>query len=345
MVEGDRAAELGGAIREARARGGKLAIFGSRSKSWCLASAEGELLAIGGHSGILDYRPEELVITARAGTPVMALMELLAQSGQYLPFEPPVFGGGGTLGGAVASGLAGPGRPWRGSVRDAVLGVEMLNGLGERLAFGGQVMKNVAGYDLSRLQVGACGSLGVLLAVSLRLMPLPETEQTRVLECAAAESQNLVRGWARSTLPVTATCFHDGRLYVRLSGSGAPVGRAAETIGGEAVDGDSTWNSLRDRALPCFERHPDRTLWEVLCPPAAPLPREACVIEWGGARRWWSTGLPESEVRGYAAAVDGRALPAYGGPVLDGAIAARLKRAFDPDNVLNAGLVDADATA
>ena len=355
MVESDRTAELTETVREARARQGKLAVFGSRSKSWCLANAEGELLAVTGHSGIVDYRPEELVVTARAGTPLAELTELLAEHGQYLPFEPPLVGGGGTLGGAVASGFAGPGRPWRGSVRDSVLGVEMLNGLGERLVFGGQVMKNVAGYDLSRLQAGACGTLGLLLSVSLRLLPLPEVEETRDLECSAAEGQQLVRRWAQSSLPVTATCHSRGRLHVRLSGAESPVRGAAAGLGGErSVDG-SVWNGLRDRALPCFERRPGRALWEVVCPPAAPLPPgegegknredEECVVEWAGARRWWSTQLPDDEVQAYAAGVDGRALPAYGGPVLDGAISSRLKRAFDPDNVLNPGIVDADTPA
>ena len=355
MIESDKTAELTERIRETRERRGRLAIFGSRSKSWCLANAEGELLTVTGHSGIIDYRPEELVVTARAGTPIASLTELLAAHGQYLPFEPPVIGGGGTLGGAVASGLAGPGRPWRGSVRDGVLGVEMLNGLGERLVFGGQVMKNVAGYDLSRLQAGACGTLGLLLSVSLRLLPLPEVEETRVLECSAAAGQELVRGWARSSLPVTATCHGDGGLHVRLSGPESPVRRAAAGLGGESAADGSTWNQLRDRALPCFERRPQRTLWELVCPPAAPLPPgegegesepdDECVIEWAGARRWWCTRRPDAEVLAYAAGVAGRALPAYGGPVLDGAISSRLKRAFDPDNVLNAGIVDADAAA
>ena len=341
----DKTAELTGRINEARARNGKLAMFGSRSKGWCLANAEGELLAVTEHAGVLAYRPEELVITARCGTPLTELMELLAEHGQYLPFEPPLVGGGGTLGGAVASGLAGPGRPWRGSVRDAVLGVEMINGLGERLVFGGQVMKNVAGYDLSRLQAGACGTLGLLLSVSVRLLPLPPYEETRILECDAAKSQERVRNWARSPLPVTATCFHEGRLYVRLSGPETPVRGAAARLGGERDSGASLWSGLRDRALPCFEHRPGRVLWELLCPPAAPLPLSGCVIEWAGARRWWSTDLPDEAVQAHADAIDGRALPAYRGRVLDGLIPARLKRAFDPLNVLNPGIVNADPVA
>ena len=352
VVDDDRTAELTERIRDGRARQARLAIIGSRSKGWCLTNAEGALLAVTGHSGIVEYRPEELVVTARAGTPLAALMELLAGHGQYLPFEPPLVGGGGTVGGAVAAGFAGPGRPWRGSVRDSVLGVEMLNGLGERLVFGGQVMKNVAGYDLSRLQAGACGTLGVLLSVSLRLLPLPAAEETRVLECTGDEALKLVRGWARSSMPVTATCHCGERLHVRLSGAEPPVRTAAAGLGGER-GGVAFWNELRDRALSGFEHRPGRTVWEIVCPPAAALPQaasgthedEECVVEWAGARRWWATHRPAEEVRAYAVGIGGRALPADAGPVLDGVIPARLKRAFDPDNLLNPGIVDADAAS
>ena len=289
MVESDRTAELTERVRDARARQVKLAVFGSRSKSWCLANAEGELLAVNGHCGVIEYRPEELVVTVRAGTPLADVVELLAEHGQYLPFEPPLVGGGGTVGGAVAAGLAGPGRPWRGSVRDAVLGVEMLNGLGERLVFGGQVMKNVAGYDLSRLQAGACGTLGVLLSVSLRLLPLPEVEETRVLRCTGEEAQQLVRGWARSSLPVTATCHLAGRLNVRISGADSPVQTAAASLGGER-GGDALWKELRDRALPCFERRPGRTLWESPAPRPRRYRRRKQAATLATTRNAWSSG-------------------------------------------------------
>ena len=345
MTAGDKSLELTERVREARAHGGELAIFGSRSKSWCLGHAEGELLPVGEHCGIVDYRPEELVVTARAGTPLAELAEVLAQHRQCLPFEPPLIDGGGTLGGAVASGLSGPGRPWRGSVRDAVLGVELLNGLGERLNFGGQVVKNVAGYDLSRLQAGACGTLGVLLCVSLRLWPLPETEETLVWQCSAARSQEMVRGWARTALPVTASCFTAGRLYIRLSGTESAVRRAAAEMGGECCGDASIWAELRDRTLPCFQSQPGCTLWELLCPSAAALPPDECVIEWAGARRWWLTDRSEREVSTIAAGMDGRARPAFDAPVFADALSRRLKWAFDPDNILNPGIVRANATA
>ena len=345
MIERDQSLELTERVRDAHARRAQQAIFGSRSKSWCLGHAEGELLSVGEHYGIVEYRPEELVVTARAGTPLMELADLLAQHGQYLPFEPPRVDGGGTIGGAVASGLAGPGRPWRGSVRDAVLGVELVNGLGERLKFGGQVVKNVAGYDLSRLQAGACGTLGLLLSVSLRLLPLPETEETVAIECSAAKSQELVRRWARTALPVSATCFVAGRLHVRLSGTDSVVRGAAAEIGGERLGDAPVWVQLRDRALRCFQPHAGLALWELLCPPAAALAPDDCVFEWAGARRWWLTDRTEAEIVDFATGIDGKVLPAFGAPRFTDAMAARLKWAFDPDNILNPGIVHADPVA
>ncbi len=344
MDEGDKSLELTERIREARARRTKLAVFGSRSKHWCLEPVAGEPLSVAEHCGILLYSPEELVVTVRTGTPLSDLAEELARHRQYLPFEPPLIGGGGTVGGAIAAGLAGPGRPWWGSVRDAVLGVEMLNGLGERLLFGGQVVKNVAGYDLPRLQAGACGTLGVLLSASLRLLPLPETEETRVFECTAATSRVLVRRWARTAMPLSATCYWAGRLYVRLAGLAAAVGNAVAKLGGDGLGDASVWTELRDRTLPCFQPVPGFSLWEFLCPPAAALPPDDCVIEWGGARRWWPTDRSEREVLAFARDVAGRTRRALDAPEFTGAIARRLKLAFDPDNILNPGIVRADAT-
>ncbi len=345
MPESDTSIDLAERIRDARARRAKLAIFGSSSKSWCLGRAEGELLPVGDHRGILDYSPEELVVTVRAGTPLLELAEVLAQNRQCLPFEPPLIDGGGTVGGAVASGLAGPGRPWRGSVRDAVLGAELLNGLGERLQFGGQVVKNVAGYDVSRLQAGACGTLGLLLSLSLRLSPLPEAEQTLVLECSAAKSQQWVRRWARTALPVSATCYAAGRLQIRLSGTESRVRGAAAELGGERMEDTAVWAALRDRTLPCFQPRPDTVLWELLCPPAAALPPDDCVIEWAGARRWWPTSRSEQAVSAFAQGSDARARPAFAAPLFTDALSVRLKRAFDPDNILNPGIVRANTIA
>ncbi|MCZ6644063.1 MAG: glycolate oxidase subunit GlcE, partial [Gammaproteobacteria bacterium] len=231
----DRKDRLIESVVEAFAARLSLQIVGSSSKVFLTEPTTldghanpGRLLSLAEHSGVTEYVPEELVVTARAGTTLKALEQQLAREGQMLPFEPPRFAGSGTLGGAVASGLSGPGRPWYGALRDAVLGVEMINGRGEFLRFGGQVMKNVAGYDVSRLQAGAFGALGVLLSVSIKTLPKPATELTCIFELAADAALEKLRAWARLPLPITATCYVDNQLSVRLSGSEAAVLWAVE---------------------------------------------------------------------------------------------------------------------
>ena len=366
----DEAADLlADAVRSAAAEGRQLTIVGSGSKLGRAsqspavdASAAVQDLLVADHAGAIDHRPEELVLTARCGTALEDIDALLAQRRQHLPFEPPKIDGGGTLGGAVATGWSGPGRPWRGSLRDALLGVEMVNGLGQRLKFGGQVMKNVAGYDLSRLQAGAWGSLGVLLSVSLRVSPMPYVERNCRLQCSAEQGLAWMRSWARSFSPISATCHYQGVLDVRLSGPEPAVAAAAARIGGELSSDLSHWNALRDRTLPIFRRRGagdpvpesaegpvrgrafngavpepanDSSLWHIHCAPAAPLPPGPCLIEWAGARRWWQTQTPPEEVRAYAASAGGVAVLAGSAPDFPGPIMPRLKRAFDPKGVLN----------
>ena len=340
---GDQATHFIDAVRSAAADKRQLTLVGEGSKAPFPAC--GDALAVAEHAGVVDYRPEELVLTARGGTPLADIQAELGQYRQELPFEPPMLEGKGTLGGAVATGWSGPGRPWRGAVRDAVLGVEMINGLGERLAFGGQVMKNVAGYDLSRLQTGAWGSLGILLSVSVRLNPQPQLERTCRLACGATEALAWMREWARRFSPISATCFAGGVLHVRLSGMAESVQAAASRIGGEQSQDSSLWQALRDRALPMFrsEDQGDAELWQINCAPAAELPTGPCLVEWGGARRWWRTNEPPSAVCAYAAEAGGVALPAGAAPSFQTPLMMRLKQAFDPQAVFNPHLVDADA--
>ncbi len=343
MPERDDSVRLTHVIGEASASRQRLSIVGSGSKPWLSAPVEGQLLSVAEHTGVVEYRPEELVITARSGTPLREINQLLAQHRQRLPFEPPCFRGLGTLGGAVAAGIAGPARPWCGSVRDAVLGVEMVNGLGERLTFGGQVMKNVAGYDLSRLQVGAMGTLGLLLSVSVRVIPEPQVERTQVLELSADDAVGTMRRWARVSLPITATCYVDGVLHVRLSGAESSVLSGADSVGGSVLDDPLFWATVRDRELALFKTADP--LWRIGCPPAAALPAAAVALEWGGAQRWWRTSMPEDEVLAYAESVAGVAQRAWSSPVFATPHMHRLKQAFDPHDVLNSGLVHADAAA
>lgn len=333
------------AAAEARA---SLHIRGTGSKGSLLPEPRDEapgdgvrVLSLAEHCGILDYRPEELVIKARAGTSLSSIEQTLARHRQRLPFEPPRLQGRGTLGGAVACGLPGPGRPWYGSVRDAVLGVEMINGLGEVLSFGGEVMKNVAGYDVSRLQTGAFGTLGVLLSVSLRVAPLPALERTLVLSLDPADALALCREWSRQPYPITATAYVDGLLRVRLSGAVPAVESAAARLGGEPGD-DGFWQWLRDHELDFFRG--GGGLWRLVLPPAAPAPLEDCLWAWSGGLRWWRTELEPKAVKDAARTWGGSAQPfdrRFAAARLGGVSPAqgdyqrRIRLAFDPQALFN----------
>lgn len=341
----DLSDEFLGAVASARQAEQKLSIVGTGSKSGLTGdpfNAEGRLLSTVEHTGIVDYRPDELVVTVRSGTPLKELNQTLAREGQMLGCEPPEFRGLGTVGGAVASGIAGPGRAWRGGVRDAVLGVQMINGLGERLNFGGQVMKNVAGFDVSRLQAGAFGMLGLLLEISLKVLPLPQAERTLCLELSLQEAHRRMLEWALEPNPITGTAWLDGVLWVRLSGAEAAVNRAAVQFGGDLQPDNDFWQALRDHSLPFF-RSGVRACRHL--PPASPLLAEDKLIEWNGARRWSHIEVDGS---GYRAFADGYARHRCrdgGGDRVIADYQARIKAAFDPDNLFNPELTDADVAA
>lgn len=338
-------------VREAAAARRPLRIEGSGSKAFYGREIGGEPLALQGHRGIVDYEPTELVLTARAGTPLDDIEAALAEAGQTLPFEPPHYHGGGTLGGAVATGISGPRRPYTGAVRDFVLGVRAINGRGEPLRFGGQVMKNVAGYDVSRLLTGALGTLGVLLEVSLKVLPAPEQERTQVLELDAEAGFKQVERWIGETLPI-AGAAHDGKnLYLRLAGAASSVRLAAERIGGEAGEADY-WSGLRDHTLGFFTG--DKPLWRVSLPqdaPALSLTGEE-YQDWGGRLRWLKSEEPAERVFAAAAERGGHAILFRGGdrsaerfqplpePVL--ALHRRIKHSLDPDGILNPGRMYAE---
>ncbi len=300
------------------------------------------------HRGVVSYEPTELVLTARAGTPLSEVAATLRESEQMLAFEPPHFGERATLGGAIASGLSGPSRPYAGAARDFVLGVVCINGQGEKLSFGGQVMKNVAGYDVSRLMAGAMGTLGVLLEISLKVLPQPASELTLALSMAADEALSIMNSWAGQPLPISAAC-HDGDvLRVRLAGSDHGIRSAREKIGGEEIaDGDDFWTDLREQRLAFFAD--DAPLWRLSVPAAAPLSSLSgkWLLDWGCAQRWLISDLPAQTMREAASAVGGHALLFRGGdrngevfhplaaPVA--ALHRRLKHAFDPKGILNPG--------
>ncbi len=349
MSDADLSAELQSRVRAALVDNTPLVIRGGGSKAFYGRKCTGEPLDVAGHAGVVNYEPTELVITARCGTSLAELEALLYEHGQMLPFEPPHFGSGVTFGGMIAAGLSGPRRPWGGAVRDAVLGVTLLNGRGEVLKFGGQVMKNVAGYDVSRLMAGALGSLGVILEASVKVLPRPALELTLVQEADASAARERLITWSGRPLPLSASLHQGGRLYLRLSGSAAGVAAARDQIGGEVLEEAGFWRETRDHLLPFFRT--GGPLWRLSLPPAAPLqdlPGET-VTEWGGAQRWLRGDAPPARIRAAASLAGGHATLFRGhdgsGEVFQPLAAPlmtlhrRIKAAFDPAGLLNPGVI------
>lgn len=336
------------AIRVAAAQREALCLRGSGSKDFYGGLPSGKVLDTRPYRGIVSYEPKELVLTARAGTTLAEIEALLAQSGQMLPFEPPHFGPAATLGGCIATGLSGPRRAYQGAARDFVLGVRMLDGRGDLLTFGGQVMKNVAGYDVSRLQVGAMGTLGLLLEISLKVLPRPVAEVTLRFDMDQAQALEAMNRWAGQPLPLSASCHQDRALTIRLSGADSAVHAAQRKLGGTVIDeGADFWRELREQTAGFFQ--PDMPMWRMSLPSTArPLNISGTqLIEWGGALRWCSTKAEAQAVRAAAYAVGGQATLFRGGDKTKGVfhplseplmnIHRRLKQTFDPHGVFNYG--------
>ena len=291
MRDNDDSERLHDAIKQAYAQKLPVYLGGSGSKHFLGASAGGSILSLIENQGVVQYRPEELVLTARAGTSLDEIESLLAVNNQFLPFDPPRFGGQGTLGGALACGLAGPGRVWWGSARDSILGVEIVNGMGQRLKFGGEVLKNVAGYDISRLISGSFGTLGLILNASVRLLPKSALTQTRMLQLERDEALKVVVQLARSAAPITASCHVGESLYVRMSGSEMSLKQHGRQLGGEQLGkGQDLWQAIRDHKHNFFRQE---TNWRISLPPASPYPDIGgeWMTEWAGAQRWLSADL------------------------------------------------------
>lgn len=345
-------------IRSAAAQGQTLRIRGGGTKDFYGEQLQGEPLETGELRGIVNYEPSELVVTVRAGTPLAELEQALAACGQSLPFEPPHFGADATVGGMVATGLAGPARASVGSVRDYVLGLQMVNGRGEELVFGGQVMKNVAGYDVSRLMAGAMGTLGLLTELSLKVLPVPPAQATLRFACSQAEALQRLNAWGGQPLPLNASCWSPengaGTLTLRLRGAVAAVDSACRSLGGERLDeaqAAAAWNDLREQRSAWFAGGGDRDLWRLSVPQTAPvldLP-ESPLVEWHGAQRWvriasdYAGRVREAAVRagGHAtlfrttrADAQGRMTPLA--PALAN-LHEQLKKQFDPAGIFNRG--------
>ncbi|MBP7452228.1 MAG: glycolate oxidase subunit GlcE [Ottowia sp.] len=329
-----------------------LRIRGGGTKDFYGQTLHGELLDVRPLTGVVSHEPSELVVTVRGGTRLRELEELLAESNQHLPFEPPRYGTGGTVGGMVAAGLSGPGRASVGALRDYVLGVQIVNGRGEVLTYGGQVMKNVAGYDVSRLMAGSMGTLGVITEVSLKVLPVAPAECTLLFELSETSARQQLNRWGGQPLPLHASCWADGHLAVRLRGAQAAIASARKVLGGQPLDDARAarqWTAVRDQTLPFFRLAPGEALWRASVPDtASPINLGPTLVEWHGAQRWLR--LPPDaapRLREACARVGGHATLVRGGdgrvPVftpLTGPMAriqSELKRAFDPAGIFGQG--------
>jgi glycolate oxidase FAD binding subunit len=332
-----------------------LELVGGGSKRFYGRAPTGWEVPVAGHRGVVSYEPTELVLTARAGTPLTEIQDLLARHGQMLACEPPQFGPETTLGGAVAAGLSGPRRPHVGSIRDFVLGVRLIDGRAEIGRYGGEVMKNVAGYDVARLMAGAMGTLGLLLDVSLKVLPAPETEQTRIFEVDADEALRRLCRLCGQPLPLSAAAWLDGMLLIRLSGTAAAVEAAGGQLGGSALEpGDAAlfWDRLRDHGLEFFVT--DDALWRIVVPAATPpieLPG-TWLHDWAGGQRWLKSDAPAAAIREAVIKCGGHAAMFRGGdrtgsvfqPLSDAMLRlhARVKSALDPKGLFNPGRLYAE---
>jgi glycolate dehydrogenase FAD-binding subunit len=342
----DRFAE---AVRAASGRKAPLRLRGGGSKDFYGQELEGEVLDTRGHSGIVAYEPSELVITARCGTGLAEIESEMREKGQMLAFEPPHFGEA-TIGGAVAAGLSGPARQSAGALRDFVLGVKIMDGRGQALSFGGQVMKNVAGYDVSRLMAGSLGTLGIILEVSLKALPLHIAEATQRLELPEDRAIEQLNRWGGKPLPISASVWNDGVLSVRLSGAAAAVREACARIGGARVEDAEArrfWSGVREHTDRFFRN--DAPLWRLSVPSTTPPLKlqGGQMIEWGGALRWLFSHADARTVRDAAKRSGGHATLFRGGDKAAGVfqplapalmkIHKELKREFDPQGIFNRG--------
>ncbi|NMG30319.1 glycolate oxidase subunit GlcE [Aromatoleum evansii] len=340
-------------VRAAAEAGTPQQVRGGGTKDFYGRTPAGEVFDTRGHTGVVSYEPTELVVTVRAGTPLAELEALVAERGQMLAFEPPHFGAGATVGGCVATGLSGPRRATAGALRDFVLGVRIVDGRGEVLSFGGQVMKNVAGYDVSRAIAGSLGTLGVILDVSLKVLPRPVAETTLRFALGEKEAIERLNDWGGQPLPVSASSWADGALHLRLSGAEAAVRAAERKLGGEVLADDvaaDLWQDIREQTDGYFANvAPGEVLWRLSLPSSAAPVKLAGrqLIEWGGALRWLRSDAPAATIRDRVAALGGHATAFRGfdragdvfqplpAPVM--AIHRRLKQAFDPAGILNPG--------
>jgi len=337
-------------ILNARKKEQKLNIVGGGTKSFMgrTADSHADTLSLAEHTGIVEYHPVELIMTARAGTRITDIEAALAEEGQCLHFEPPRFGDASTLGGTLACNLSGPARPWSGSVRDQVLGIRLLNGKGEHLRFGGQVMKNVAGYDVSRLQAGAMGTLGAITEISLKVMPRPATSMTLVQDMAVEDVIRYMNQRAGEPKPITGAAWVDGKVYLRLAGARSAVEATAEKWSGDVMEqGEQFWQQLQHMQHEFFTG--DEPLWRFSIGSTAANPelKGPWLIDWAGSQRWYRGQADSARMESMAKRAGGQVSLFRGGDRSDDVmhyqpealqtIQKRLKESFDPDGIFNPG--------
>lgn len=346
----DMSQQLKEQVLQARNAGHKLNIVGGGTKAFMGRAADPDAgtLSVAEHRGIVDYHPVELVLTVRAGTTLTEIEATLAEEGQILHFEPPHFGDGSTIGGTLACNLSGPGRPWAGSVRDQVLGVRLINGKGEHLRFGGQVMKNVAGYDVSRLQAGAMGTLGVMTEISLKVMPRPAATLTLVQDMAMDDVIHYMNSRAAEPKPITAACWHDNKVYLRLSGARSAVEATAEKWTGEVMEnGEQFWRQIQDMQHDFFTGGDPLWRFSIGSTAANPALDGSWLIDWAGSQRWYRGEADQKQLEALAKAAGGQVSLFRGGdregevmhhqPDALRGIQRRVKNSFDPDGIFNPG--------
>ena len=340
----DLIGELVQQVQHAYATKTPLKIEAGNTKAYLGRATSDEVINVSDHSGVINYSPTELVIRARAGTKISQLNEVLAEQQQRLPFEPPAFSGEATIGGTVAANQSGPARPWFGGVKDSLLGLGLINGYGEAMQFGGQVMKNVAGFDVTRLQCGAMGSLGLITDVSIKVLPQFNAGHTLTFEMAAEEALEAMLRWANLSLPITGMSHVQSKnmLYIRLQGGESGVASANQLLGGAQVEpnvAEEFWQAVREGRL--LQPQHNQTLWRWSGSRDAPIHSvpNTSLTNWAGSERWVladSSKLPENGLIQHQGG--DRSAEVYGsitGP--QKALKQRIKHAFDPHRVLNAG--------
>ena len=350
---GEMSQQLIDEVRTAAQAGTAINIVGRGTKGFMGRTPTGQAISVDRHCGIVDYCPVELVITVRAGTSLEEIVTALDEHNQILAFEPPTFAGQASIGGTLACNLSGPARPWSGGIRDSLLGVRLINGKAEHLRFGGRVMKNVAGYDVSKLQAGAMGALGIITEVSLKVVPKPSANSTVVRDLEFGEAIEVMNRTAGKHSSLTGACWLDHKLYLRFSGAQSAVKQASVSCTGEVLEsGDEFWHALREMQLDFFQRSGPLWRFSLRSTSAHFRANEHWLIDWAGAQRWLrlaidSKNVERESLEQAAVAGNGQAMLFRGGdrsnevfhtPSDTGKkIHQRLKSAFDPDGLFNRG--------